>query len=147
MFYNGCSRDLSRVTGDVLHGVVAAMAMTGMRSLTKGLGIVRLTPPEELGRHGAGAPLLRRAAPERRGAALELAHWTYGALGAAAYSFAPPRAHRSKTAGAAYGLALWALFEAVIAPVAGADRERPVAERLALAADHVLYGLVLTSGR
>ena len=121
MFYSGCSRDLSRVTDDLLRGVVAAMAMTGMRSLTKGVGLVRLTPPEELGRHGAGAPLLRRAAPERRAAALELAHWAYGGLGAAAYSLAPARARRSKTAGAAYGLALWALFEAVIAPVAGAD--------------------------
>lgn len=135
------------MTADLLRGVVAAMAMTGMRSLTKELGIVRLTPPEELGHHGAGAPLLQRVAPERRGAALELAHWAYGGLGAAAFSFAPSRAHRSKTAGVAYGLALWALFEAVIAPVAGADRARPVAERVALAADHVLYGLVLTSGR
>jgi hypothetical protein len=147
VFYSGCLRDLSRVTDDLLRGVVAAMAMTGLRSLTKGLGIVRLTPPEELGRHGAGAHLLRHATPERRGAALELAHWAYGGLGAAAYSFAPPRAHRSKTAGAAYGLALWALFEAVIAPVAGADRERPVSERIALAADHALYGFMLTSGR
>lgn len=135
------------MTGDLLRGVVAAMAMTGMRSLTKELGIVRLAPPEELGHHGAGAPLLRRVAPAHRGTAVELAHWGYGGLGAAAFSFAPPRAHRSKTAGVAYGLALWALFEAVIAPFAGADRERPVAERVALAADHVLYGLVLTSGR
>lgn len=135
------------MTDDLLRGVVAAMAMTGMRSLAKELGIVQLTPPEELGRHGAGAPLLQRLAPERRGAALELAHWAYGGLGAAAFSFATPRAHRSKTAGVAYGLALWALFEAVIAPVAGADRERPVEERVALAADHVLYGLMLTSRR
>ena len=135
------------MTDDLLRGVVAAMAMTGLRSLTKGVGIVRLTPPEELGRHGAGAPLLRRVAPERRGAALELAHWAYGGLGAAAFALAPPRAHRSRAAGVAYGLALWALFEALIAPVAGADRERPVSERVALAADHVLYGLVLTSGR
>jgi hypothetical protein len=135
------------VTDDLLRGVVAAMAMTGMRSLTKDLGLVRLTPPEELGRHGAGAPLLQRVVPQRRGAALELAHWAYGGLGAAAFSFALPRARRSKTAGAAYGLALWALFEALIAPVAGADRERPATERAALAADHVLYGLMLTSGR
>jgi hypothetical protein len=135
------------MTVEVLRGVLAAMAMTGMRSLTKELRLVRLTPPEELGRHGAGAPLLRRVAPERRGAALELAHWAYGGLGAGVFSFAFPRARRSKTAGAAYGLALWALFEAMIAPVAGADRERPVEEQVALAADHALYGLVLTSGR
>jgi hypothetical protein len=147
VFYSGCSRDLNAVTGDLLRGVVAAMAMTGMRSLTKELGIVRLTPPEELVRHGAGAALLQRVAPAHRRTVLELAHWAYGGLGAAAFSLAPPRAHRSKTAGAAYGLALWALFEAMIAPVAGADRARPVAERVAIAGDHLLYGLVLTSGR
>ena len=123
------------------------MAMTGVRSLTTQLGIVRLTPPEELGRHGAGAPLLQRVPPKRRGAALELAHWAYGGLGGAAFALAPHRASGSKTFGAAYGLALWALFEAVIAPVAGADRERPLQERAALAADHILFGLVLTSGR
>jgi hypothetical protein len=135
------------VTADVLRGVVAAMAMTGVRSLTTQLGIVRLTPPEELGRHGAGAPLLQRVPAERRGAALELAHWAYGGLGGAAFALAPRRASGSKMFGAAYGLALWALFEAVIAPVAGADRERPIQERAALAADHILFGLVLTSGR
>lgn len=123
------------------------MAMTGVRSLTTQLGIVRLTPPDELGRHGAGAPLLQLVPPERRGAALELAHWAYGALGGAAFALLPHRARSSKAVGTAYGLALWALFEAAIAPVAGADRERPIEERAALAADHVLYGLVLTSSR
>ena len=123
------------------------MAMTGVRSLTTQLGIVRLTPPDELGRHGAGAPLLQLVPPDRRGAALELSHWAYGALGGAAFALAPHRARGSKTFGAAYGLALWALFETVIAPVAGADRERPLQERAALAADHILFGLVLTSGR
>jgi hypothetical protein len=135
------------VRDDVLRGVVAAMAMTGVRSLTTGLGIVRVTPPDELGRHGAGAPLLGWVPPKRRGAALELAHWAYGAVGGAAFALAPQRARGSRLVGAAYGLALWALFEAVIAPVAGADRERPPEERAALAADHVLYGLVLTTGR
>lgn len=135
------------MTSDVLRGVVAAMAMTGVRSLTTQLGIVRLTPPDELGRHGAAAPLLQLVPPERRGAALELAHWAYGGLGGAAFALLPPRAHGSKTVGTAYGLTLWALYELVIAPVAGAERRRPVAERAALAADHVLYGLVLTAGR
>ena len=123
------------------------MAMTGVRSLTTQLGIVRLTPPDELGRHGAGAPLLQLVPPERRGAALELAHWAYGALGGAAFALLPDKARSSKVVGTAYGLALWALFEAAVAPVAGADRERPLEERAALAADHILFGLVLTSGR
>jgi len=126
----------------LVRGVVAAIAMSGVRSLTTGLGLVRMTPPEEIGTHGA-APLLARVPPERRAAALELAHWSYGGLGGAVFGALPLR---GRTAGVVYGLGLWALFEAVVAPALGAPgRERPASERLALAADHVLYGLVLGS--
>ena len=48
-----------------------------------------------------------------------------------------------------YGLVVWLGFELGIAPVLGlsqAKRVRPV-DRLALAADHVLYGLVLSEMR
>ena len=48
-----------------------------------------------------------------------------------------------------YGLVVWLGFELGIAPVLGlsqAKRARPV-DRLALAADHLLYGLVLTATR
>jgi hypothetical protein len=129
----------AHVTG-LLRGTVAAMAMSGARSLTTSLGLVRMTPPEEIGRHGAAA-LLARVPPERRGAALELAHWAYGAAGGALFA---ATSARGRTAGVAYGIALWALFEAVVAPTLGAPhRERPTTERLALLADHVLYGFIL----
>jgi hypothetical protein len=124
----------------LLRGAIAAMAMSGMRSVTTGLGLVRMTPPEEIGMHGA-APLLARVPPPHRGAALELAHWAYGAAGGAVFSALPVR---GRIAGVAYGLGLWAAFEALVAPVVGAPaRDRPASERLALAADHVLYGLVV----
>jgi hypothetical protein len=123
------------------------MAMSGVRSVTTRLGLVQMTPPEEVGMHGA-APLLARVPPAHRGAALELAHWTYGALGGALFEALPARARSSMTAGTAYGLALWALFEALVAPVLGSSsRKRPATERVALAADHVLYGLVLSTRR
>lgn len=126
----------------VARGAVAAMAMSGVRSLTTSLGLVRLTPPEEIGARG-GAPLLARVPPERRGAVLELAHWGYGALGGALFAALPVR---GRAAGVAYGLALWAFFEAALAPTLGApERERPTSELLALAADHVFYGLVVGS--
>ena len=128
----------------LLRGAVAAMAMSGMRSVTTSLGLVRMTPPEEIGTHGA-APLLARVPPEHRAAALELAHWAYGAAGGAVFAALPVR---GRAAGLAYGLALWAAFEALIAPVLGAPaRDRPASERLALAADHALYGLVVGSRR
>jgi len=52
-------------------------------------------------------------------------------------------------AGPAFGLVVWLGFELGIAPVLGltqAKRVRPV-DRLALAADHLLYGLVLSATR
>jgi hypothetical protein len=117
------------------------MAMSGVRSVTTRLGLVRVTPPEEIGTHG-GAALLARLPPHRRAAALELAHWGYGALGGVVFELLPVR---TRAAGIAYGLALWALFEGGIAPALGARRERPASERAALAADHVLYGLILSA--
>jgi hypothetical protein len=130
----------------LLRGVAAAMAMSGVRSVTTALGLVRLTPPEEVGSHGA-APLLARVRPERRGAALELAHWSYGALGGAVFDALPTGARRSRLAGAAYGVGLWVFFETVVAPILGApQRERPTSERATLIADHVLYGLLLPAG-
>jgi hypothetical protein len=56
---------------------------------------------------------------------------------------------RRPWAGPAYGLVVWLGFELGIAPVLGlsqAKRARPV-DRLALAADHLLYGLVLSGAR
>lgn len=128
------------MTGAV-RGVGAAMAMSGVRSVTTRLGLVRMTPPEEIGTHG-GAALLARLPPHRRAMALELAHWGYGAFGGVVFQLLPAR---TRTVGIAYGLALWALFEAGIAPALGAERDRPTSERVALAADHALYGLILSA--
>ena len=56
---------------------------------------------------------------------------------------------RHRWAGPLYGLVLWLGFELGIAPVLGlsqAQRVR-VIDRLALAADHLLYGVVLSATR
>jgi hypothetical protein len=85
----------------------------------------------------------------RRRAAIELAHWTYGAIGGGAFAVLPARLRRHAWAGPAYGLVVWIGFEVCLAPVLGlkqARRQRAI-ERAALAADHVLYGLVLSEIR
>jgi hypothetical protein len=48
-----------------------------------------------------------------------------------------------------YGLAVWLGFEMGIAPALGLSQAKRVrlVDRLALAADHLLYGLVLSEGR
>lgn len=124
------------------------MAMSGMRTVTTRFGLVGETPPRAIIRQRAGV-LLRRVPRERRQGAIEIFHWTYGAGGGVVFGLLPEGVRRAAWAGPVYGLVLWAGFELAIAPVLGlkqAKRARPV-ERLALAADHLLYGFVLSETR
>ena len=80
---------------------------------------------------------------------MELAHWSYGSVGGAAFGVLPDDMRRRPYAGPVYGLVIWLGFELLLAPVLGlsqAKKPRPV-DRLGLAADHLLYGLVLNQGR
>lgn len=71
-----------------MRGAIAAMAMTGLRSLMVNVGIVDETPPRAMLRRTAG--LLFRLAPRRRRrVAIELVHWGYGAAGGAAFRLLP----------------------------------------------------------
>jgi hypothetical protein len=61
----------------------------------------------------------------------------------------PDGLRRQPWAGPVYGLAIWLGFELGIAPALGlkqAKKVRPI-DRAGLAADHLLYGLVLNEGR
>ncbi len=142
----------SRV-GDVLNGAargtVGAMAMTGMRVLTTELGLVEQTPPQAVGRqHARGVrALLRRAPRKQRRGLIEAAHWAFGAGGGAAFGTLPPAVRRRPWAGPVYGLVVWLGFELGIAPALGLSQAKRVrlVDRLALAADQLLYGLVLSA--
>jgi hypothetical protein len=128
-------------------GAVAAMAMSGMRTLTNELGLVGETPPEAMASEGAGE-LVRQIPPSKRGAVVELSHWGFGAVGGVFFGGLPRWLRRRNWAGPTYGLLVWLGFEAGLAPALGlskAKATRPV-ERAAFAADHVLYGLVLAVG-
>jgi hypothetical protein len=131
-----------------LRGAIAAMAMTGMRAFTVDLGIVEQTPPEAIFKQRAHG-LIRRVPRGRRRSAVELAHWSYGAAGGAAFGMLPESVRRRAWSGPLYGLAVWLGFEVGIAPLLGLKQARKlrVAERTALAADHLLYGLVLSETR
>jgi hypothetical protein len=137
-----------RVAHAALRGGVAAMAMTGMRVLTVELGLVEEPPPQAIVRQRARG-LLRLVPRKRRRAAIELAHWGYGAGGAAAFGALPDGLRKRAWSGPVYGLVVWAGFEAGLAPLLGleqAGKKRPV-ERAALALDHLLYGFVLSEFR
>lgn len=139
-------------TGEVAHaalrGWVAAMAMSGMREFTVAAGIVKQTPPQAIAKQRARG-VVRHVPRGRRREVVELAHWAFGASGGAAFGVLPDSIRRRAWAGPAYGLLVWLAFETVAAPALGlshAKKLRPV-ERIALAVDHLLYGLVLSEGR
>jgi hypothetical protein len=130
--------DLSTVAHAAMRGAIASMAMTGVRVVTVSLGLVEQAPPQQLAGESSGT----------RRALVELAHWGFGALAATGFA-ALPRSWRMRPwTGPIYGLAIWTGFEAT-APLLGLPHaeQAGVTQRLALAADHVLYGFVLDETR
>jgi hypothetical protein len=127
-------------------GAIAAMAMTGMREFTETVGIVDETPPKAIVRQRAKG-LIYRVPKKKRRAAIELAHWGYGAVGGAMYGAAPEDLRKWRWTGPVYGLALWVGFEAALAPALGLKQAKKLrtVDRAGLAADHLLYGWVLAS--
>ncbi len=123
-------------------GLVAAMAMTGMRRVTQNLGLLGQSPPDAVFRDLGPMSRLR---PEHREVVTELAHWAYGSGGGVAFGLLPERLRRHAAAGPVYGLAIWLSFELGVAPFVGVDypEERQVTGRLVLALDHLLYGVVV----
>ena len=138
---------------DIAHagarGVVAAMSMTGVRAVTGGLDIVEEIPPQKLFRQ-ITPRLLKRVPKRKRDAAIEVGHWAYGGVGGAGYALLPGDLRARPWAGPCYGLVIWLGFELGISPVLrllGPQTPRRARDRVALAADHALYGLVLSEIR
>jgi hypothetical protein len=127
-----------------VRGVVAAMAMTGLRRMTTGLGLLRQPPPDLVAEEAAPG-LFGRVPPERREEAIELAHWAFGAAAGAVFGLLPDAARRPVWAGPAYGVGIWLGFETAVAPALGLSGQQRwgLSDRAALVADHVLYGLVV----
>ncbi|WP_338036948.1 hypothetical protein [Nocardiopsis akebiae] len=118
--------------------------MSGMRQVEVGTGFVRRTPPEAVLAEGVPA-LLESVAPERRKAAIELAHWGYGAAAGTAFTLLPRRVRRWRLAGPVFGVAVWGAYELAVSPALGlahARRRRP-RERWAFLVDHVVFGLMV----
>ncbi len=100
-------------------------------------------PPEKTTEPGTNRPPAQIRARD-------VAHASYGGAGGAIYGMLPARTRRQPWAGPSFGLAIWVAFETAIAPVLGLTQARRLGrgrERVALAADHALYGLVLSEIR
>jgi hypothetical protein len=139
---------VAEVAHGALRGGIAAMAMTGMRAVTADVGLIEQTPPEAIAKQKARG-LIRRVPRGRRRSAIVLAHCAYGAAGGALFAALPEGIRRRGWAGPVYGFLAWLGFELGLAPVLGLKqaKQHRVAERVALAADHLLYGLVLSEMR
>ena len=137
--------DSGRLAAGALRGVVGAMSMTGYRTLAAEFGLLdQGTPPERMA--DEAIPKLMAAVPERmRPAVVDLLHLGYGALGGAVYTAVPQRWRRHWASGPVYGMALWLGYNAGIVPLLRLhpDRRRRPHEVAMLAADHLLYGLVI----
>ena len=133
-----------------LRGVIAAMAMTGMRAFTVNAGLVEQAPPQAIIRQKIPG-MLRFSNKGRKKQRMleELAHWSYGAVGGAVFAALPHPIRRRSISGPVYGLLIWLSFEAGIAPMLGLKESKKLrlASRAALAADHFVYGLVLSETR
>ena len=124
------------------------MAMTGLRRMTTGLGLVDEVPPRAILRQKSKG-LLRLVPRKKQRLLTEGSHWLVGAVGGAAFGVLPDDVRRRPYAGPLYGLFIWLMFELAVAPALGlsqARRLRPV-ERVALATDHLFYGYVLSDTR
>jgi hypothetical protein len=129
---------MSQITHAAMRGAIASMAMTGMRVVTVSLGLVEQAPPQQLAGESSG----------RRRAFVELAHWGVGGVGGAGFGALPAGWRERPWTGPLFGLAIWTGFEAA-APLLGLPhaRQAGVTGRVAVAADHALYGFVLDETR
>jgi hypothetical protein len=143
---NGSAQN--EVAHAAIRGVIGAAAMSGMRELTVGLGLVEEPPPRAIARQKSKG-LFRLVPRKRRHVIVELMHWSYGAVAGAVFGALPEGLRRRRWFGPVYGLVVLFGFEAIQAPLLGlkqAKEPRPV-ERAALVADHLLYGYVLSEMR
>jgi hypothetical protein len=134
-----------RVAHGAVRGAIASMAMTGLREVTRNIGLLEEPPPESIVRQKLTRRRFRgvERGPVRAGA--EVMHWSYGAAAGAVFATLPRALRRSPWAGAAFGLLVWASFELAIAPMLSLSQTRRVRvlDQLALAGDHLFYGALL----
>jgi hypothetical protein len=125
-------------------GLVAAMAMTGVRNFAENIGLLEESPPGAiLDEHAPD--VVQRLSGQHRDAIAELIHWAYGVAGGAIFSALPAPVRAHPLAGPTYGLTIWLSFELGLAPVLGLPhaKSKRALSRAVLALDHVLYGLVV----
>lgn len=140
---------LGEMAHATLRGAIGATAMTGIRTFTVESGLVEQSPPQAIANQRRVHNLLKRVPRKRRVAAIELFHWGYGAAGGTVFGMLPESVRGRLWAGPLYGMLIWFGFELGVAPLLGLKhtKELRVRDRIAVASDHLLYGVVLSEIR
>jgi hypothetical protein len=138
----------SEVSRAAISGAIGAMAMTGMRTFTADLGLVRETPPQSIAKKRRPTGVLSYVPKSRRRAFVEIMHWSVGVTGGAIFGLMPDRLRRTPWFGPMYGLGILLSYDFGIAPLLGLKQSRSpkATEQAALIADHLVYGLILAGG-
>ena len=141
--------DAGEVAHAALRGAIGAMAMSGMRTFTKNLGLLRETPPEAIAKKRRPTGLIRLVPRSRRAAFVELVHWGVGAAGGVAFGLLPDRVRNQVWAGPVHGVLILVPYELVVSPALGLGHwnRRDTSEHVSLVIDHLLYGFVLSQFR
>jgi hypothetical protein len=124
------------------------MAMTGMRTFTADLGLVRETPPQSIAKKRRPTGVLSYVPKSRRRAFVEVMHWSVGVAGGAIFGAFPDVLRRAPWFGPVYGVGILLSYDLGVAPVLGLKQSRRpnATEQAALIADHLVYGLILSGG-
>ncbi len=140
---------LGEMAHATLRGAIGATAMTGLRTFTVQSGLVEQSPPQVIANQRKPHKLLRRVPRKRRVAMIELTHWGFGAVGGTLFGLLPESVRRRLWAGPVYGVLVWLGFELGVAPLLGLTHAKKLrlVDRIALASDHLLYGVVLSEMR
>ena len=144
---------MSEKAGEIGHaalrGVVGALSMSGMRALTRDLGLIEKTPPEAIAEDDDARGLMARIPAGHRSTAVRLFHCAVGAAGGVGFGMLPDSIRHHGWAGPAWGVILWLGYEAGAAPLLGTDHARHArrVEQATIVADHLLYGYVISETR
>jgi hypothetical protein len=145
----GVGDQAQEILHGAMRGAVGAMAMSGMRTFTADVGLVRETPPQSIAKRRRPSGVLSYVPKSRRRAMVEVLHWSVGVVGGAAFGALPDGLRRARWFGPVYGLGILASYDFGVAPLLGLKQSRQPkpAEQAALVADHLLYGFILSELR
>jgi hypothetical protein len=143
------NEQVKEITHGAVRGAVGAMAMSGMRTFTVDIGLVRETPPQSLAKKRRPTGVLSYIPKSRRQAAVEVLHWSVGVAGGAIFGALPDPLRRARWFGPLYGIGILLSYDFGIAPLLGLKQSKSpkATEQAALIADHLLYGFVLSEMR